>query len=303
MKFSTKISWAIASACIIYNPCDGMAVIGGEKECFNNPTTVGENDTAPTFETSALPTATPPYMPVAIKAILHEDWAALEPDGAPQMDKALALLRGEDAFVEFAHARDTFGSHLLGTFSILSAWGQSKDIARVGLFHTAFSGDAFIFHFFESHSDEDRAALRAVVGTEAERLVHLFGTMDRSVVNRSLFETPTSSLHPSPRAIRARGSPEGTLPVPPKDQAAIMVTTIADYLDQMVSVNGWRDVHQKKSPGSLYPGTGKPEVALFWFSRVCRGIRPFLQVAPPIFNNCTEELSRADEVAARDLYW
>ena len=241
-----------------------------------------------------------PAMPDAIRSIIYSNWAALEPDGPPQMNKALALLKSEPAFVEFAHGRDVFGEHLLGTFSILAAWGLPKEIARCGLFHTAFSGDLFIFHFYKSESAADRSKLRDVIGTEAERLVHLFGTMDRSVVNRSLFELPNATLALEPRTIRAR---HGPLDITPEDQAAIMVVTIADYLDQMVAVNGWRDVYQHESPARLYPGDGKPEVALYWFSRVCRGIAPFLRIIPPIFDGCTAEITREDETAARDLYW
>lgn len=177
----------------------------------------------------------------------------------------------------------------LGTFSILSAWGIPKEISRVGLFHTAYSGDLFIFHYFESESPEDRAELRAVIGTEAERLTHLFGTvrrqiinalvpggsnmhrladhttqtkhnttpqMDRSVVNRTLFAIPDdgeTSATPPPLPLKARTirTREGNMTISPEDQAAIMLVTIADYLDQMVAVNGWKDVHQKESPASL----------------------------------------------------
>ena len=170
-----------------------------------------------------------------------------------------------------------------------------------------YSGDSFIFHYFSSESANDRAELRAVIGTEAERLTHLFGTMDRSVVNRSLFELrPNETLSPLPRTIRARGASGpgvGTMVIPPQDQAAIMLITVADYLDQMVSVNGWKHVHQEEGTAMapLYPGSGKPEIAFFWFSRVCRGLVPFLEIVPPIFNHCTEELTHADETRARDL--
>jgi hypothetical protein len=170
-----------------------------------------------------------------------------------------------------------------------------------------YSGDSFIFHYFSSESANDRAELRAVIGTEAERLTHLFGTMDRSVVNRSLFELrPNETLSPLPITIRARGASGpgvGTMVIPPQDQAAIMLITVADYLDQMVSVNGWKHVHQEEGTAMapLYPGSGKPEIAFFWFSRVCRGLVPFLEIVPPIFNHCTEELTHADETRARDL--
>lgn len=85
--------------------------------------------------------------------------------------------------------------------------------------------------------------------------------------------------------------------------AKLLIVTIADYLDQMVVENGWRDHHQVDAPLSLYPGDGRPTIALYWFSSMCLAIRDFLTVVPPIFHNCTVELSLEDELAARDLYW
>ena len=55
--------------------------------------------------------------------------------------------------------------------------------------------------------------------------------------------------------------------------AKILVVTLADYLEQMVEVNGWRDHHQVFLPLSLYPGDGKPALALYWISRMCRAVR------------------------------
>jgi len=77
----------------------------------------------------------PPAMPDKIRSILHSDWAALDPDGEAQMDKAFTVLRRQE-FQEFAHARDVFKEHLTGVFGILSAWGVKKEITRAGLFHT-----------------------------------------------------------------------------------------------------------------------------------------------------------------------
>jgi hypothetical protein len=77
----------------------------------------------------------PPAVPDKIRSILHSDWAALDPDGEAQMEKAFAVLRRQE-FQEFAHARDVFKEHLTGVFGILSAWGCAKEITRAGLFHT-----------------------------------------------------------------------------------------------------------------------------------------------------------------------
>ena len=239
-------------------------------------------------------------MPPKIESIIHSDWAALEPDGEEQFHKEMTYLRRKE-FNEFAHARDVFSEHLIGTYSILSAWGLPKEITRVGLFHTVYGGDLFMFQYFNPNDEPDRAELRDIIGRESEHLTYLFGTMDRSVVNDTIF-TQGILDNTSLRKIRTSGGiVQKKISV--EDQAAVMIVTIADYLDQMVSVNGWRDVHQSENPLKLYPGDGKPEIAFFWFSSVCKVIAPYLSVIPPIFNHCTETITREDEVRARDKYW
>ena len=88
-----------------------------------------------------------------------------------------------------------------------------------------------------------------------------------------------------------------------REVAKLMIVTIADYIEQMVEVNGWRDHHQVERPLSLFPGDGKPTVALYWMSAICRAVRENLEVVPPVFEGCTSAVAYKEEVAARDLYW
>ena len=138
-------------------------------------------------------------MPPKIESIIHSDWESLEPDGEEQFHKAMSYLRRKE-FNEFAHARDVFSEHLIGTYSILSAWGLPKEITRAGLFHTVYGGDLFIFYYFNPNDQPDREELRNIIGTKAEQLTYLFGTMDRSVVNHTIFTEGT--LNTSLRNIR-----------------------------------------------------------------------------------------------------
>tara|TARA_B100000795_G_C22651818_1_gene380585 strand:+ start:246 stop:815 length:570 start_codon:yes stop_codon:yes gene_type:complete len=64
-----------------------------------------------------------------------------------------------------------------------------------------------------------------------------------------------------------------------------------------------RDHHQVDQATELYPGDGKPAIAMHWMSSMCHAIRPHLEVTPPVFHGCSTVLSRADETAARDAYW
>lgn len=244
-----------------------------------------------------------PKMPDKIRALLHKDWNALDDRG----EEMMASLKGlDDSVLEFAHARSTFYEHLQGTFGILAAWGLPQVIRRTGLVHTAYSGEVFQFYLLDAASKSDRSKLRAIVGDEGEALAYLFGTIKRGalcnfegVVNQTAaFATPITGVQIVPHRI------EGTWIMSEVDAANSLIVTIADYLDQMVEMNGWRDHHQiEEGASTLYPGSGRPAIGFYWFSAVCFAIKDHLEVIPPIFNHCTEILSVERETEARDAYW
>ena len=244
-----------------------------------------------------------PKMPPKIRAILHQDWNVLDPQG----EEMVKTMSNHEGAVEFAHARSTFYNHLKGTFSILAAWDQPEALTRTGLVHTAYSGDLFQFFLFDANKDEERAELRGILGEEAEALTYLFGTINRGVLCH--FKNVVNRLRPDAlctgenMTVHHR-TVKGELEVTPQDAASILMVTIADYLDQMVDTNGWRDHHQMEDGGSqLYPGDGRPALGFYWFSSVCFGIKDYLEVVPSIFNYCQDVLSVEDEEKARDAYW
>jgi hypothetical protein len=67
-------------------------------------------------------------------------------------------------------------THLLGTESLVRAWGGSELLALAALGHAAYGTDGFEDHFL---STEDRPALAAVIGNEAEALVYFYASCDR----------------------------------------------------------------------------------------------------------------------------
>uniref|UniRef100_A0A7S1FWQ6 DUF6817 domain-containing protein n=1 Tax=Corethron hystrix TaxID=216773 RepID=A0A7S1FWQ6_9STRA len=240
-----------------------------------------------------------PSMPSKIEHLLHERWDELDFDGRTMLSRAAS-----PAAYEFPHARDTFVSHLRGTFGILAAWDQPPAVKRTGLLHTAYSGDLFQFYLYDAASSSDRAKVASVIGSEAEALTWLFGTVNRDMLcnfRNSVTKAESASTIEGPAVITHRLN--GTITMSERDIANILMVTIADYLDQMVDTNGWKDHHQVDVPDVLYPGDGKPAVALYWMSSVCRAIRDHLEVVPLVFRRCTEVLSHADETAARDRYW
>jgi hypothetical protein len=243
-----------------------------------------------------------PVMPQKIKAILMDNHNELDPQGV----EMLSQLQQMEATAAFAHARSTFYEHLKGTFQILSAWGQPPKVARAGMIHTGYSGDLFQFFLFDSNKESDRESLRKLIGQEAESLVYHFGTIHRGdlcqfsqAVNKQVV---TPVCHSENITVAHRGL--SSVSVSPQLAAEILMVTIADYLDQMVDTNGWRDHHQHEEGGTrLYPGNGKPALGFYWFSSVCKAIKPFLEVVPEVFDNCNTTITVENEEIARNAYW
>jgi len=203
------------------------------------------------------------------------------------------------------------------------------------LVHTAYSGDLFMFYLFDSNSESDRETVKELLGEDAEALTYLFGTIDRgslfhfkevqndkeskvrpvwagAPLEKSLQDGDNSNIGVNPTDFDAnithtvfhRGSPTGTWDVHIRTAAHILMVTIADYLDQMVETNGWKDHHQIENGGShLYPGNGMPALGFYWFTAICNGIKDYLDVVPPIFNHCQTVISYNEDKEARDMYW
>lgn len=251
-----------------------------------------------------------PKMPPIIKSWIHEDWAALDDDGPAMIES----FKSNTAFSEFSHARSVFKDHLKGTFATLSAWNVGTPERRAGLFHTGYSGDLFQFCFWDASSEVHRAELRDIVGDEAERLTWLFGTVNRgsianlsNVIDPTKLETPKDLPDDLASKLTIEHRLQGCIDITSHDASRLLVITLADYLDQLVEINGWRDHHQVEAPLSLYPGDGRPGLALYWISSIFKSIRPQLLLGgsslPPLFNDCSSTLSYGDERDCRDAYW
>jgi len=242
--------------------------------------------------------------PHLTRAALTENWDALD-EGAEEVMKR--GFKDDVAFVLFPHARDVFKHHLIGTFSILGQWGQPSDVKRTGLFHTAYSGDLFQFARWNAKDQGDRSTLKEIAGEEAEALIWLFGTLHRGKL-ADLGTVMRDDKAPDPlvpgSVLKVPHRLHGTVSVTAETAGKILTVTLADYLDQMVAVNGWRDHHQVEHTEELFPGIlARPEIAFYWISKMCAAIRDVVEVIPPAFDNCTRTISRSDEESARDMYW
>ena len=241
-----------------------------------------------------------------LRALLAEDWAAVDPALPPLLGLLFARSAGEDW-----HKAGTFKDHLLGVARILTLWDQPREVVLLGLFHSVYSNEYVDLTLFDGAGN--RAELAAALGEEAERLVHTFCTMPRSEFTRRLLEADRI-----PEQGLALETPQGgRLHLSGRDCAVFAVATIADIAEQWHS---WQDEIFQGFPAveprplrpnwalSLWPGPLKPTAsALSLLARLARPLRDLPPgwgiPVPPVFARCTGALPPEDEAAAAALYW
>jgi hypothetical protein len=74
------------------------------------------------------------------------------------------------------HSGRTFFEHLKGTHDLLRDWGNPEPICVAGLFHSIYG--TWHFHH-QAFPIEQRSALRAIIGEEAEFLAYVFCVTER----------------------------------------------------------------------------------------------------------------------------
>lgn len=268
-----------------------------------------------------------PAMPPMVDAFLHENWGLMDSEA----ERMMGWMQSQRVFHEFSHASAPFMMHLRNTYAILKCWGQPDDLCRCGLLHSAYSKDGFNFRLFDIMSSESRAELRSIVGEKAERLIFNYCATDidnnwdindaiddncelsdpllvRSLVehgkNKVLHKMITlgEPLDPNGYDIPCRWNGQETLHLSAKDVAHFLMILAADIAEQHVAVNSYGDIAQVHEPKRLWPGDGTPAAGFFMFSRMLRSAAPYLDVVPPVFENCTRVLDLEDEKAALSAY-
>lgn len=76
----------------------------------------------------------------------------------------------------FAHVNGTLEPHLRGTERLLRRWGNREAVCIAGLYHAVYGTDGITGRLVGLDA---RAAIAAVIGTEAERLTYVYGACDR----------------------------------------------------------------------------------------------------------------------------
>ena len=147
------------------------------------------------------------------------------------LDHAIGFL-AEIGAATTAHPSGTLLAHLRGTHDCLARWGCAPYLCAAGLYHSVYSTDAFRT---VSVPPSDRARVREHIGSEAEALVHLYGTM----VRRSLYDTVARGA-PHRIVDRTTGA---DVPLRDVQQLADLVTLdVANRLEQLprISMSLWR---------------------------------------------------------------
>jgi hypothetical protein len=241
-----------------------------------------------------------------LRALLAEDWAAVDPELPALLDMLFARGAGADW-----HKAGTFRDHLLGVCRTLVLWDQPREVRLLGLFHSVYSNEYVDLKLFDGEGN--RAELAALLGGEAERLVHLFCTMPRTLFTQRLLEE--TDLPEEGMVLEQAGKPAVILSA--RDVAVFAIATMADIAEQWHS---WQDEvmagfpHVKPRPvrenwvASLWPGPLRPTAAaLSMLSRLGRVLADLPEEwglpTPPVFARCTGVLDAADEMAAMTLYW
>jgi hypothetical protein len=178
-----------------------------------------------------------------------------------------------------AHSRSLL-EHLLGTRSILIAWGQPVLLQRAGLFHSVYSTDVYRRELLSRSFD--RGKLIDLIGPAAERVVYLFSTVPRKRMFQELMKRrgiPANGLE------MAIGGPKPSVVLSAQEAAWLIVLHIANEAEQV----------QDSASGA--PG--------LWLSRASRRaelLKPDLVRVPPIFADCTALVAKSDEATHRNSY-
>ncbi|KAJ3672267.1 hypothetical protein LUZ60_006988 [Juncus effusus] len=94
----------------------------------------------------------------------------------PSLPSFISILQSVGAN-ECWHKHSTFLSHLFDIYRILKLWQAPDSVARCGLFHSSYSNSYVNLAIFDPGTS--RSYVSSLIGSEAERLVHLFCIVPR----------------------------------------------------------------------------------------------------------------------------
>ncbi|WP_354670868.1 DUF6817 domain-containing protein [Actinomadura sp. DC4] len=148
----------------------------------------------------------------------------------PDLAAVTAFLAAHGAD-ELAHPGGTLLAHLGRVHALLAEWRARPALRLAGLCHAFYGTDGFPAALGDVH---DRRELAAVIGEEAERLVHLYAGCDRG------FSYPRLAVDGAPFRDRFTGAESDPPPEVRRDLAEL---TAANELDLAQVNTDFRTTH------------------------------------------------------------
>lgn len=154
---------------------------------------------------------------------------------APSDDNLRSSLRALGAHrIPHSRGRSLF-DHLIGTAEILRRWSAPEVVVQAASFHSVYSTDRFSTVLTE-HDQRDQ--ISGVIGTEAERLVYLFGIIDRAEFVELLTRTDLGSVWDRTIQIRNRKNENELLSITRGESIAILMIYAANLIEQSAAPDG-----------------------------------------------------------------
>ncbi|MGZ8198238.1 MAG: DUF6817 domain-containing protein [Burkholderiales bacterium] len=173
------------------------------------------------------------------------------------------------------HSGRSFLEHLLCTWRILSDWRMPVAVCRAGFMHSAYATSFYPHALFQL---DERAAVRGLIGREAETLVYRFCTMDRRGFWDALVAHPKSNA-PMTYPDRTRGG--ASVRVSRETLGRLLVIESANIAEQRKTADGG-------------PAPWMSRVFRWWEFLDARSIPLRIDVRPRLIN--------ASDVAAVEAY-
>lgn len=126
-----------------------------------------------------------------------------------------------------------FDDHLKGVQSILRFWDSPEHITNAGLFHSIYGSEGF--QGFSLPLSE-RPALQKLIGVEAEKLAFVFCMVDRSTVDKTVFDWKKEDAASTESIYNFRSRPElgrFQISLTKEEWLDYLELSLADWLEQV----------------------------------------------------------------------
>ncbi|KAL3161203.1 hypothetical protein ABBQ38_009572 [Trebouxia sp. C0009 RCD-2024] len=137
-----------------------------------------------------------------------------------------------------------FLEHLSGVQEVLRSWDEPEYVCNTGLFHSVYGTELFQDY---SVSFDRRPDIQALIGDQAEFLVHTFCVMDLASLDATM-DAPSGKHH-----VMARKQ-HGGHPIPLTDQQYrdLITVQLADWLEQVERYSHMPDPKLGWQPGDAW---------------------------------------------------